>query len=176
MHPEAFYQRFFRHHDPLYGDVLGTPPKAVLVLITDASAHHPQLGIIHQCLGQSAKVVRGPDQLWLVFHQAIQGHIPCIPHQLRCLFPRALARDTGFNAKEGMGLVFTLVEGGFADGEFGFFCGHWSISPKSLVPGLAARRQASSYKCCIGFTICDMAQIHVEARLAGVWVPGRHIN
>lgn len=64
----------------------------------------------------------------------------------------------------------------FADGEFGFFCGHWSISPKSLVPGLASRRQASSHKCCIGFTICDMAQIHVEARLAGVWVPGRHIN
>lgn len=37
-----------------------------------------------------------------------------------------------------MGLVFTLVEGGFADGEFGFFCGHCSISPKSFMPGLAS--------------------------------------
>ena len=44
--------------------------------------HHAQLGIIHQCFGQRTQVVRSPDQLWFIVHQAFDGQVPHIAHQL----------------------------------------------------------------------------------------------
>lgn len=90
--------------------------------------HHAQFGIIEQGLGQGAEVVRGPEQLGFVFHQAVDGQVADVAHQFRGLFAGALAGDAGFDAEEGMGLVITLEEGGFAYCELGFFCGHWLIS------------------------------------------------
>jgi len=55
--------------------------------------------------------------LGFVFHQAVDVQIANVPHQFRGLFAGGLARDAGFDAEQRVGLVFTLEEGGFADGE-----------------------------------------------------------
>jgi hypothetical protein len=86
--------------------------------------HHAQFGIVEQGLGQGAEVVRGPEQLRFVFHQAVDGQVADVAHQFGGLFAGALAWDAGFDAEEGVGLVITLVEGGFAGCEFSFFGGH----------------------------------------------------
>jgi len=79
--------------------------------------------------------VRGPEQLGFVFHQAIDGLVAGLAHQFRGLFAGALAGDAGFDAKQWVGLVFTLVEGGFADSEFGFFGGHGLVSLQCWLVG-----------------------------------------
>lgn len=49
---------------------------------------------------------------------------PVRSNKLRSFFEVVLARDAGFDAEQRMGLVCTLVEGGFAGSGFGFFRVH----------------------------------------------------
>jgi len=86
--------------------------------------HHAQFSIVEQGLGQGAEVLGGSQQLLLVFHQAVDGQIAGVAHQFGGLFAGVLAGDAGFDAEQRGGVVFTLVEGGFADGEVGCFGGH----------------------------------------------------
>ena len=53
-----------------------------------------------------------------------------------------LARDTGFDAEQWVGLAFALVELGLAHGgvERGGVCGHYWISLKFSLPGLTLSR------------------------------------
>ncbi|MNH23184.1 hypothetical protein D3C79_830710 [compost metagenome] len=62
--------------------------------------------------------MRSPDHHRLFIHQPDNRQFPHVPHQFRRLLPSALARNASFDAKQRMGLVFTLVERGLAYGGF----------------------------------------------------------
>jgi len=87
-------------------------------------AHHAEFGIIQQRFAQSTEIARRPDQLGLVFHQAIDGQVSRVAHQFRGLFAGVLARYAGFDAEQWVGLVFALKEDGFADCAVRVFGGH----------------------------------------------------
>ena len=103
------------------------------------SVSHSQFGVIHQRLGQRAQVIRGPEQLGFLFHDAGDGQVAHAAHQFRGLFTGVLAGDAGFDAEQRGGLAFALVELGFACSGVGggFVCCHCLVSLDFSGPGQA---------------------------------------
>ncbi|MOA24374.1 hypothetical protein D3C78_1450480 [compost metagenome] len=58
--------------------------------------------------------MRCPDHHRFLIHHTDDRQFPHITHQFRSLLPGILAGNAGFDAKQWMGLVFTLKERGFA--------------------------------------------------------------
>lgn len=98
------------------------------VSVTQRFMRHAQLGIIHQCLGHGTQVMGCPDHHRFFIHQTDDGQLSYIAHQLLCLLAGIPAGNAWLDAEQGMGLVFALEEGGFADSELGVVCGHRFLS------------------------------------------------
>ena len=59
---------------------------------------HPQLSIIHRCLGHRTQVMGSPDHHRLLIHQPGNGQFADITHQLRRLLTGVPARDARLDA------------------------------------------------------------------------------
>jgi len=94
------------------------------------SAHHAQFSIVQQGFAECAEVMGGPDQFGFVFHQAFEGEVAGVTHQLRSLFAGVFAGDAWLDAEQGVGVVFALVEDGLAWGTGGCLGWTWVWLPE----------------------------------------------